>query len=179
MSKNFIKRSLSFVLLIAALLCFAAPSWARPNWVSFKSKVSIVRNDKQKDSNAGNYKRVKVSITYTNNSKDKIIKAFFNKSISFTCDFYVTERQTPWMGNDWKENVDVKLSSFKANNIKYAQVNKCEVYPGQSYTLNYFINFSTSKWSKENRKKFNTGKPFYKNLKNWAHDFQVQTEKIQ
>ena len=171
------------VLLVCVLAAlWAAPAWARPKWVSIKSKVSIVRNEKQKDQNANDYKKIRVAVTYTNNSKDKIITAIFNKTLSQYADIYVKEKQadiTAYSVNVVYRDVDRKIGSYDAKGLKYTSVNKCELYPGQSMTLNYDFTLvkTMPTWDAGNRKKFNTGKPFVKNLK-WSHDFQVRTEDL-
>ena len=154
------------VCLLAAL--WAAPAWAYPDWISCKPTVRLVRNEKQTDPNSGTYKRFCLTVTYTNRSKDKIVEAIFNKTIDLTCDLYRKEGRN-----------EIKAADYKTEPThKSTKVNKCELWPGQSMELNYYLQLDISSWrSAEQRKKFNTSEIVAKNIR-WSHDFQVQSKKI-
>ena len=151
------------VCVLAAL--WAAPAWAYPKWIGVRGKVSIERNEKQNDPNSGTYKRFRLIVTYTNNSKDKIIKAIFNKTINLTCDLHLKN------GN--------KIAGYKTEPTHTStKVNKCELWPGQSITLNYYLHLDISHWKyAAERKRFNTNEIVARNLK-WTHEFQVRTEDL-
>ena len=175
------------VCVLAGMLGATAPAWAsRPNWVSSRATVSIVRNEKQKDPNAGDYKQIRVTVTYTNNSRDRIVTECFNKTMDLACGFYVKEVVTEkyrkededgdFYTTDRKVKKDVKLGSYKRDGVKFPKVDKVnDVYPGQTWTLTYYLGLNLSKWKAEPRKKFNTGNLFLKDIK-WSHGFQVKSK---
>ncbi len=151
------------VCVLAGMLGAAAPAWAYPKWIGIKGKLSIERNDEQKDPNSGTYKRYRFIVTYTNNSKDKIVTAIFNKTINLTCDLHLKN------GN--------KIANDKKG-LTSTKVNKCELWPGQSISLHYYPLLDISHWKNAaERKRFNTNEIVAKNLK-WTHDFQVRTEDL-
>ncbi|MBQ9527549.1 MAG: hypothetical protein IJR68_08055 [Fretibacterium sp.] len=162
MSKSFVKRSLSVVLLFAALLCVSAPALAYPKWVGVKGKWSIVRNESQKDPNAKDYKKIKVSVTYTNNSRDKIITAIFNKTLSMEGGLKVK-----WDGGGRYGAEPIKAS------IKSTRVSKMELYPGQSTSMYYLLPVNgTSHLRDFNKYGADLG------INKWWHDFQVSSKGI-
>ena len=176
------------VCVLAGMLGAAAPAWASyPNWVSSRATVSVVRNEKQKDPNAGDYKQIRVTVTYTNNSRDRIVTECFNKTMDLACGFYVKEVVTEkyrkededgdFYTSDRKVKKDVQLASYKRDGVKYSKVDKLkDVYPGQTWTLTYYLGINLSnKWKAESRKKFNTGNIFLKDIK-WSHGFQVKSK---
>ena len=165
MSKSFVKRSLSVVLLFAALLCVSAPALAYPKWVGVKGKWSIVRNESQKDPNAKDYKKIKVSVTYTNNSKDKIVTAIFNKTLGMSATLNIYTDSFHYFTD---------TATTKAN-IKSTKVSKMELYPGQSTSMyylfpinipssamNYLNSYGIARWD----------------INKWWHDFQVSSKGI-
>ena len=170
MRKTLMKRSLGFVMLMAALLCVSAPALAYPKWIGVKGKLSIVRNEKQKDKNANNYKQLKLVVTYKNNSRDKIITAIFNKTTSLNCSIYAV--YIPAGYQYVKENGEVASCNVKG--AKSDKVNKCELYPGQSISLAYYFNVTSFK----KRNVFNTGNPYIKGNWKFGHDFQVSSKGI-
>ena len=177
------------VCVLAGMLGATAPAWAsRPNWVSSKATVGIVRNEKQKDPNAGDYKQIRVTVTYTNNSRDRIVTECFNKTMDLACGFYINEVVTEkyraldedddyYYMAERKVKKDVQLASYKRDGVKYSKVDKLkDVYPGQTWTLTYYLGINLSnKWKAESRKKFNTGNIFLKDIK-WSHGFQVKSK---
>ena len=147
------------VCVLAAL--WAVPANAYPKWVGIKGRPwAVVRNEKQKDPNANDYKLLRMPVTYTNNSKDKIITAIFNKTISFSCKF----------------GIDVVTQAYNST-TKWSTVNKLELYPGQSHTLNYYHIVNRSNWDAGPRKWFNTDQVVIRDIK-WNHDFNVSTQTI-
>ena len=168
MNKNFIKRSFSILLLITALLCFAAPSWARPNWVSTNAKWSIVRNEKQNDPKANNYYYLKASVTYTNNSEDKIILSIFGKTLNATGTVYY-----------WDKYNTGNTAGTLNSSIKSTKVNNMNLYPGQSTSLYYLFPFNGKLpyLSAFNTNRKNGRKSGVRDIK-WSHDFKVSTKRI-
>ena len=163
MSKSFVKRSLSVVLLFAALLCLSAPAMARPNWIGIKGKYSIVRNEKQKNPRAKDYKQIRFSVTYTNNSSDKIVTAIFNKTLSVSCTAFYK-----WLVyND-------SAGTIKAS-IKSTRVSKMELYPGQSTSMYYLLPINIQ--NADHLSHFNKDGGSIKDIK-WSHDFQVSSKGI-
>ena len=153
-------------IFAALLVCLtvgllAAPALARPKWVGVSGRWTIVRNEKQKDKDAKDYKQACCEVTYTNKSKDKIITAIFNKTISMS-----SRLSGIHFGSAGK---DVTA------NGKFTDVTKVELYPGQSvsrkYTMNIEMTTSGGRWL------FNQYGGELTNLK-WNHDFNVTTQTI-
>ena len=155
-----------------------------------------MRNEKQKDPNATNYKILRVTVTYTNNSKDRVVTECFNKTIGHSCDFYVKEEVIEkyyetdedddddddddyyYVEKKRKVTKEVTLGSHKRYGMKFPKVDKLnDIYPGQSWSTTYNVEIEMFKWKAEARKKFNTQNSFMKNSK-WSHGFQVKSKGI-
>ena len=152
-----------FAALLVCVLAglWAAPAHAYPKWVGVSGKWSIVRNEKQKDVNAKNYKQLRCDVTYTNNSKDRVITAIFNKTISMSGTLRVR-----WdTGLYGPENI---TASTKSSNVT-----KMELYPGQSKTFYYILTIDKIPYLS----RFNQYGAELKIIK-WGHDFQVSTQKL-
>jgi hypothetical protein len=144
---------------------------AIPKWLSWKPTYTLVRNEKQKNAKASDYYILRIDITYTNKSRDKVITAFFNKDMGVTCDAYIRENR--WVNGRGSIPQDVKIASCKYGKT-WTNVSKCELYPGQSYKLIYRFNAKLP----SGQNKFNTNK--YRSFKNirLKHDLQVQTKNL-
>ena len=163
MSRKFF--AVLLVCLTAAL--WTAPAWAYPKWVGSKATWVVKLDEKNKNLGKGTEKVLKISVTYTNNSKDKLIKAFYNRTHSFYCEFYVKDGQN-----------EVYLGSVKRDGEKFDNPWKVEVYPGQSVKRDYTFGLDLSKWSDVNRRAFNNSKQILIRNGKWTHDFQVRMEEM-
>ena len=170
-----IKVALVAVLLTAFVVVFAGEAMAEkdPKWVTWSATGRIIRNpDKNIPITAGNYYVVEIQITYTNNSKDTDIIAFYDKYVKLTA----TTNQ--WFGN---------LPSGKPTwaSVTSDKINKVEVWPGKSYSLVYYMDISNftkpgaTGWSGFNREIGNTKNAYSAYLKNRSvtHNFNVRTKR--
>ena len=148
-------------------------SLGHPKWVSYRYSIKRVRNKKEDNPDSINYYKFKIDITYTNNSKDKIIKSFFNRSISVSFDHCI---KSPMAAGDikYKGKYYDKISHCKTDVISYTKPVKCTIYPGESYTITYNIPFSKFNW----KKKYNSKEHSLIRYKISSHKFQVQKENM-
>ena len=160
------KGKLFAVLLVCLLsVLLTSSAWARPNWIGIKGYAAIVRNENQNDPNSGTYKRFRFTVMYTNNSKDKIIRAIFDKTLDVTCDMFLRN--------------GYKIAHYTMDPPhNFTAVNKCELWPGQSIKLNYYPYLDIAHWKDAaQRRRFNTNEIILKDIK-WTHDFRVRTENL-
>ena len=132
-----------------------------PKWIGWRWKSKIINDDGQK--------KFKIDITYTNKSKDKIIKCIFNKSITFS----FKQCTEVYAGGDitYKGKHYSTLSNCHASST-FPKPNYCEIYPGDSYTLTYYMPLSRFNWKQKYSKNHK--------LMNYklSHSFQVQKENM-
>ena len=57
-----------------------------PKWIGWRWKLNVIRNEDEDNPKSLDYYKFKIAITYTNKSKDKIIKCFFNRNLSVSFD---------------------------------------------------------------------------------------------
>ena len=134
-----------------------------PKWISWRWKSKIINDDGQK--------KFKIDITYTNKSKNKIIKGFFNRSITFSFKQYQEQYAVGEIKHKGKPyNL---VSNYRVSGIQYTKHIKCEVYPGESYKLTYYIPFNRFKW----KKRYNSKDHILLNFK-LSHSFQVRKENM-
>ena len=70
--------------MLLAVFCCAGTANANPAWLSYKAtKVEIFKNPKQNNRKAADYYKVKVTYVVKNNSRNKMIKAFYNQGFAF------------------------------------------------------------------------------------------------
>ena len=144
-----------------------------PSWVSWTWKLNIVRNKKENDPKSSNYYKLKIDITYKNKSKDKIIKSFFNKSISVSFDQCVRTPMSSYCDIKYKGKYYDRISHCQSNEISYTKPVKCTIYPGESYTMTYNIPFSKFHW----KQKYNPKEHSLIRYK-VSHKFQVQKQNM-
>lgn len=137
-------------------------SQGHPSWVKWSWKYRIIRDD-------GQYK-FKIDITYRNNSRDKLIKSIFNKTLNLSfkqCTFTYGAPEIKYKGKDYKilANCHGRISSTR--------VNSCKLYPGESYTLTYYMPFNRFNW----KYKYLPKQHALLKLK-LTHTFQVQKENM-
>ena len=163
------------LLVCLAAVFWAAPSQAYPNWIGVKSGTWNIVRDKN------SYRdMVRIPITYTNNSRNKIITMFFNKTISTSFDVLATVKQKDgnsfYVRPNYVKQVEIKMGSFKFNDLRWTNLNQVQLYPGQSWSTVYtFFIKVPDKTGGYDLKYYTRGNPYIKNIR-WNHDFQVQSK---
>ena len=135
-----------------------------PSWIKWSWKYRIIR-----DNNGHN--KFKIDITYRNNSKDKIIKCFFNRNLNLSfkqCVWGYGSQEIKYKGQTY-----CVVSNCTSNAVSYPKSANCEIYPGDSYTLTYNIPFSRFNW----KEKYNPKRHKLLNFK-LSHTFQVRKENM-
>jgi hypothetical protein len=166
-----VKFALTAVLLAVFAVGFAGEALARPDWISCSYTPSLVVTGK--DASKSDYYSVKIVVEYKNNSKQgKVITKIFDKTLTFSAGV---------------SNPKFKMNKTSVKGtIKSSKVNDCgEIYPGQTYSLAYFIPVSSFKLTSYynnytlkdiNEEIRNRGvKSFFPN-RQYTHDFQVHAK---
>ncbi len=147
-----------------------ASEYQKPSWVNTTAKAAVIRNSKVKNINSPDYYIVKFTITYTNNSRDKIITKIFNKKT-------LVEYIMP-TASGVKKKLYYKGTSTRVNTV--------ELYPGQSTSLVYYttpFNFmkhlagGTVASQIKRYNEFLNSKKMKFTFKYW-HGFQVRSVKL-
>jgi hypothetical protein len=154
-----LKSIVSLVAVLLLTLALTGAAHARPNWVGITAKVSMMKTGK--NINAAGYWTARVTVTYKNNSRDKIITVIFNKTGTIT------------IQDSGGQGYIVDTNSSKAN--------KMELYPGQSTKLHYDrqITRLSSPYPGATWKDINSR--FLKmkvKIVRWSHDFQVRSKNL-
>ena len=163
--------ALTAAVLLAFVAVFAGEALARPDWVSCSYVPSLVVTGK--DIQKADYYSVKIVVNYTNNNKQGlVITKIFDKTLTFSAQ--VTN----------KTRFSMNKTSVKGA-IKSPKVNDCEIYPGQTYSLTYYVPISSFglrayfpdirslREVNEDIRKIGV-KNYFPNRK-YSHDFQVRT----
>jgi hypothetical protein len=106
-----------FLAVFVAMFAGEAAAANRPSWLGWKFYTEFERTPNVSNINSPNYWRLKISVTHTNNSTNRIVTAIFNKSLTVTA-------------TGARDN--------KAS-VKSTRVNETNLYPGQSQTLYYYV----------------------------------------
>ncbi len=142
-----------------------------PKWIGWRWKLNIIRNEDEDDPNSADYYKFRIDITYTNKSKDKIIKCFFNRNLSISFDHCLKRNYSGEI--KYKGKYYDKISHCKSNEISYSKPIKCSLYPGESYTQTYYVPFNRFNWKKIYSSKVH-GLINYK----LSHSFKVRKENM-
>ena len=165
------KFALTAVLLAVFVAMFAGEALAKPDWIGCSYTPSLVVTGK--DAGKADYYSVKIVVDYKNNNKQgKVVTKIFDKTLTLSAQI---------------NNPRFKMNKSSATGtIKSSKVNDCQIYPGQTYSLAYFIpisQFGIRAYYPDiyNMKDVNEEirrsgvKNFFPNRK-YSHDFQVRTE---
>ena len=129
------KRNMKFAVAVILLAIFAAVSAeealaaAKPSWVGWSWNVALVKNPNVKNvkMSTADYWVLKITVTHKNNSSDRDITAFYDKTLTF----YATMSNNLTWASQRGKAVKYTLKSTKVNNV--------EVWPAKSYSLTYFM----------------------------------------
>ncbi len=172
---NMRRKFYSVLLLCLSAVFGAVPSQAYPNWIGVKSGTWDIVRDKY------SYRdKVRIPVTYTNNSRNKIITMFFNKTVSTSFDVHAKVKKkdgnTFYVRPNYVKQVEIKMGSFNFKDLRWTDLNKVQLYPGQSWSMTYsFFIKVPDKTGGYDLKDYTRGNPYLKNIR-WNHDFQVQSK---
>ena len=128
-----------FLVAFATEEVMAQQAQGRPSWLAYKwdSWQFVVTG---KDPNSSDYYSIKIGIKHTNNSSNRDLKAIYKKKLTFSAtvtkdyvsSFDATGKiQYLYLYKNGGKYVKKTITSDKVNNVN--------VWPGNSYTLYYFI----------------------------------------
>ncbi len=125
--------------LLFAFSAEANPSYSHPNWIKVSGNLSFVRNPKVNNIKHPDYWQVQLTVTYKNNSNDKILTRLFKKDI--LVDFSMSAIDpTAYTLNAKRQKVYRKVTTHVISpKVSSTKVNKVELYPGQSTKLTYIL----------------------------------------
>ncbi len=133
-----------------------------PSWVKWTWRYKIINDNGQK--------KFKIDITYRNNSRDKIMKSIFNKTLTLS----FKQCEEAYYGGDIKyKGRAYKTITNCRGHLTSTRVNSCKLYPGESYTLTYYMPFNKFNW----RLKYSSKHHKLLNFK-LSHKFQVQKQNM-
>jgi hypothetical protein len=115
----------AFMLLFAGeALAAAKPAWVKTTWTAKLVKNPNVKNVKV---DSPDYWAVEIKVKHTNNSGDRDIIAFYDKTLTFSAVL----------------NKDITYANQRGKTVKHTlksdRVNKVEVWPNKSYSLAYWV----------------------------------------
>ena len=124
---------LSAVLLMVFVMMSAGEAQAKPDWVGVKIKSWKIVRGSGKNVGEPNYYNLYLEITHTNNSRDRVVTALYEKTgqVTITRDFVLKSASTNWRA--------INARAFSVVKINYAGTNNVDLTPGESKTLIYNI----------------------------------------
>lgn len=131
-----------------------------PSWIKWTWRYRMLRDKSGQN-------KFKIDITYRNNSRDKVIKCFFNRNLNLSfkqCVYGYGGQEIKYKGRTYSV-----VSNCSSNSVSYAKSAYCNIYPGESYTLTYFIPFSRFNW----RQRYDPRRHKLLNFR-LTHTFQVE-----